>query len=220
MLAAALCGCNVVMTKTPLFTQADAAGAPPLRPGVWSFFREPGCAVDERAPFTDWPDCAGGGLVTADGDIAGHKSGSPGGQLEHAPIVLAAGDPRVLQIQVDMAMSVSAEASGGGAAETSSSSAQTKAYGYAGVRPTKFDDQGRIVAFTLWPAQCGPPPPKNAKGEDVALATLKPLPGIEMQRSDVNCTTHSAAALRNAAKASEAWADELRRARWLRDGDR
>ena len=210
------------MTKTPLFTQADAAGAPQLKPGVWMFFKEPGCIVDETSPFTDWPDCAGGGLVTGDGQISGHKSGAPKDQLEHAPIVLAAGDPRVLQIQMDVSVGVEAQASASGDAQTStsSSSTQTKAYGYAGVRPTRFDQAGRITAFTLWPVQCGPPPPKNAKGEDVAMGTLQPLPGMEMKPGDAECTTSSVAALRDAAKASQAWAEELRESHWLRDGDR
>jgi hypothetical protein len=185
------------------------------------FFKEPGCAVDEKAPFTDWPDCAGGGLVTDDGQISGHKSGAPKDQLEHAPIVLAAGDPRVLQIQMDVSVGVEAQASASGDAETStsSSSAQTKAYGYAGVRPTKFDSEGRITAFTLWPVQCGPPPPKNAKGEDMAGGTKKPFPGMIMDEGG-DCTTTSPTALRSAAKASQPWTHPLGEAHWVRDADK
>ena len=216
---ALLSACNVVVTKAPLFTQADAAGAPSLRPGVWMFFKDPDCQVDESKPFTEWPDCVGGGLVTV-GDVAAHKGGAPAGVLEHTPIVLAAGEPRILQAQVDVDLSVSASASANGdaTATTSSSSTESKPYGYAAVRPTKFDSDGRITAFIIWPVQCGPPPPKDAKGEDVAPATLKPLPGIILKKGDPVCTTTSAAALRGAAKASEAWAPQPpRESHWVRD---
>jgi len=216
---ALLSACNVVVTKSPLFTEADSAGAPTLRPGVWMFFKNPDCQVDERKPFTEWPDCTGGGLVTA-GDVAAHKGGAPIGVLEHTPVVLAAGEPRILQAQVDVDLSVdaSASASGDATATTSSNSSESRPYGYGGVRPTRFDSEGRITAFVIWPVQCGPPPPQNAKGEDVAPATLKPLPGIVMKKGDPVCTTTSVAALRGAAKASEAWAPQPpRESHWVRD---
>jgi hypothetical protein len=218
-----LSACNVVVTKTPLFAPKDAAGAPTLRPGVWLFFKEDGCQVDEHRPFTEWPDCVGGGLVS-EGRVRGHKSGAPPDQLEDTPVVLAAGDPRIMQAQVDVDLSVNAEASAsGGATATASgqSSAHAKPYGYAAVRPTKFDPEGRITAFTLWPVLCGPPPPKDKDGNDTAPATLKPLPGLMMKKGDAVCTTDSAGALRGAAKASEAWADKpLRESHWVRDADR
>jgi hypothetical protein len=222
---ALLSACNVVLTKTPLFTQADAVGAPQLRPGVWLFFQQPDCKVDESKPFTEWPDCAGGGLVSA-GSVKGHKAGTPPDQLEDTPVVLAAGDPRIFQAQVDVDLSAQASASVSGegttaSSSTSSSSASAKPYGYAGVRPTKFDAQGRIVAFALWPVQCGPPPPKDKDGNDTAAATLKPLPGIEMKPGDAVCTTNSVPALRGAAKASEAWAPgPTASSHWVRDADR
>jgi hypothetical protein len=218
---ALLSACNVVMTEKPLFTDADAAGAPTLRPGVWQFFREPGCKVDVAQPFESWPDCSAGGIV-GPGEIAGRNKDAPAGQLEREPMVLAAGAPRIAQVRVHIDVSAGSEASGDAEAGATVSVTQpkTEPYGYAAVRPTKFDDQGRIVAFQFWPVQCGPPPPKNKNGEDVALATLHPLPGIEMKPGDADCTTHSVTALRAAAKASEAWAEGVQESRWLRDGDK
>ncbi len=219
---ALLSACNVVMTKEPLFTQTDGAGAPNLRPGVWIFFKEADCKVDESKPFTEWPDCAGGGLVAPGNVVKGHKANAPADQLEDTPFVLAAGDPRIIQLQVDVDLSVQADASASGDAtvSTSSSASHARPYGYGAVRPTKFDDQGRITAFTLWPIQCGPPP-KDKDGDYTAAATLKPLPGLEMKSGDAVCTTRSVAALRNAAKASEAWAPPARGdSRWLRDAQR
>jgi hypothetical protein len=88
------------------------------------------------------------------------------------------------------------------------------------VRPTKFDAQGRIVALTLWPIQCGPPPPKDKDGNDTAAATLKPLPGMQMKPGDAVCTTSSIAALRGAAKVSEPWDPKPADAHWIRDAER
>jgi hypothetical protein len=220
---ALLSACNVVMTKEPLFAQADGAGAPTLRQGVWLFFKEPDCKLDESKPFTEWPDCAGGGYVTA-GNVRGHKSNAPPDQLEDTPFVLAAGDPRIMQLQVDVDLSAQASASASGDATASASASppvHARPYGYGAVRPTKLDDQGRIIAFDLWPVQCGPPPPKNKNGEDVAPATLKPLPGIEMKPGDAICSTKSITALRGAARASEAWAPQPRtESHWIRDAER
>ena len=218
----ALGACNIVLTEAPLFSAADAAGAPALRPGVWEFFKGSGCQVDERRPFDEWPDCAGGGLVVAD-NLAGPKSGAPKGTLERSPYVLAAGDPRIAQLQVniDTSAGASAEASGDAQVETHSASAQAKPWGYVGVRPTRFDSEGRIVALVAWPVLCGPPPPKDAKGEDVALGTLHPFEGMEMKPGEPFCTTGSVEALRAAAKASEAYADKpMHESHWLRDGER
>lgn len=215
--------CNAVLTKDPLFKPADAAGAPTLRPGVWLLFLEPDCKVDTAKPFVDWPDCAGGALV-GDGEVAGHKSGAPADVLERVPVVLAAGVPRIAQLPVDVDTSVEASASASGGATASASASgggHAQPYGYAGVRPTRFDAQGRIVAFNYWPVACGPPPPKDKNGAETAAGTLHPLPGMEMKPGDAVCTTRSKEALRAAAKASEAWADKpIPEARWLRDGTR
>jgi hypothetical protein len=43
---------------------------------------------------------------------------------------------------------------------------------------------------------------------------------MEMKRGDAVCTTHSIPALRNAATASRAWADQIGESHWVRDGDK
>ena len=220
----ALSACNVVLTKTPLFTAEDAAGAPVLRPGVWVFAHEPGCKVDQSRPFLDWPSCAGGGLVGAN-DIAGPKANAPKGELEHTPVILAGGDPRVLQLQISLDLTAGATAGASGDATASASASatapQAKPWGYAAVRPTRHDAQGRITAFDYWPVYCGPPPARQSK-DDLGLSGAEhPLPGLTMQDNNTDCTTDSKEALRNAARASEAWAEKpLAEAHWVRDGDR
>ncbi len=214
--------CNAVVTKTPLFTNADEAGAPPMKPGVWLVFTEENCRFEEKAPIDEWPDCAGG-VVIRPGQVTYHESKAAKGVFEHDPFVLAAGDPRIAQVVMKTSVSVSADASASGGASanaTASGGGESQSYTYGALVPTKLDAQGRIIAAAFWPILCGPPPPQNDKGEEVAGGTLKPLPGMEMKPGDPVCTTSSTAALRGAAKASKAWADRITEARWLRDGDR
>jgi hypothetical protein len=202
-----LSACNVLVTDKPLFSAADEAGAPALKPGVWLLFEGPGCKLDPRTPIDEWPDCAGGGMVRG-GEVIDHDEKAPKGVWEHSPFIFAAGDPRIAQLQVK------------GQITTNAGSQTTLSYGYAGARPTKLDDQGRIVALSYWFVICGPPPPKDKNGNDSALGTLKPFPGLTMKPHDATCTTDSQAVVRSAAIASEAFKDGPAEARWLRDGSR
>ena len=189
--------CNVVVTTTPLLAKADEAGGPPLKPGLWRFSGDDDCKLDDTKPLADWPSC-GGGVVIKDG-VAGYYNrdgAAPVWTLQ--PYVFAAGSPRILQAQAKISGDVKVSAN---------------PFVYAGAKVTASDSEGRITAFSLWPVQCGPPPPG-----DKAAATTQPLPGIELKPGDPVCTTASVTALRNAARASEAWAPKQISARWLRDG--
>jgi hypothetical protein len=215
-------GCNAVVTKTPLFTAADEAGAPALKPGVWLVFKQADCKFDESKPIDEWPDCAGG-AVSRPGEVISHDAKAAKGVWQHDPMVLAAGDPRIAQVPVKTNVSAQADASASGGATASASASgggETRVYGYAGVAPTSSDSEGRITGLEWWPVQCGPPPPKNDKGEITVFGTLKPLPGMVMKPGEAVCSTDSTSALRAAAKASKAWAESIGTARWLRDGDR
>ena len=190
-----LTGCNAVVTKTPMFTQADEAGAPALRPGLWRFITDPDCKVDESLPLAEWPEC-GGGVVLKPGTAGyyDHKTEKPVWTVQ--PFVIAGGTPRIAQAQVVVSGDVKLDAS---------------PYAYAGLRSTKLDPQGRITAFAFWVVQCGEP---SSDGDHV---TTHPLPGMDIKPGDPVCATTSADALRKAAKASEAWSPKPLSARWLRD---
>jgi hypothetical protein len=207
------------VTKAPMFTAADEAGAPPLKPGVWILFMQPGCKVDVRTPTDTWPDCAGGGRVEP-GKISGHDSKKPKGVWDSMPFTLAAGAPRIAQVQIKQDLSVSADADQSSATDSKSQIV----YGYVAVKPTKTDAAGQITAVSYWMVLCGPPPPKNKDGSDAALGTLKPLPGMQMKPGDAVCVPASKEAIRGAGKASEAWKDTQDQAQseahWLRDGDK
>ena len=215
---ALLTACNMVETKDPLFATADEQGGPVLRPGVWLIGKDGDCQVDEAKPIDTWPSCAGGAVVKS-GSLTGHDTKNGKGVWETIPFIFAAGDPRIIQVKVDETVSVSAGAEASGGAEASASASgggEAHYFGYAGALATKTDDQGRITAISYWPVLCGPPPPKNAKGEDVAGGTKKPFPGMVMEEGGA-CTTTSTDALRGAAKASRRWADKPMDAHWIRD---
>ncbi len=221
LLAAALLGgCNMVVSETPLFFARDAEGAPPLRPGVWAQ-RKADCEFDSSKPVKEWPECAGGAVISAG------YFGEPEGGDKKAPYVLAAGDPRVLQLEMkeeDMKLM----------------------YFFAGLQPLKSDDRGRIIEARTWMVQCGPPPPPRPEGapepepapapenetaeemearleREVEQAvsqglTKELLPGLEAKGG--MCIARDQGAVRNAAAKSLAWdEDPPSIIYWVRDGD-
>jgi hypothetical protein len=216
LLAAALAlgGCNLVVSEKPVFAAADAAGAPSLRAGVWSA-SQPGCDFKSSDPVAKWPKCAGGGVITATAIMASVDANGPAPADQPPPTtakpqmtipyVLAAGDPRVMQIDMKLPKEV------GGPPEL---------FYFAALKPAAPDASGRIVQAEIWPIQCGPPPPPkpaSASGDaDQGGITDHPLPGLKVTNG--MCTPTDKAAVINAAKASRAWADQTGTLRWVRDG--
>jgi hypothetical protein len=217
LLAAALMlgGCNLVVSQTPVFSSSDAAGAPPFKPGFWAS-PDPGCDFKESAPFDAWPKCANGSEIQRDALIAtvdptavtattsDNKTAS-GPKKVGLPYVLAAGDPRVMQVDLHIP-----EAGLG----------QLGFFYFVAVKPTRFDDDGRITAAQLWPIQCGPPPPpqttQSANGGDLTkgAVTEHPLPGLKIANGECNPVDKDA--VRNAASPSRAWADNVGELHWVR----
>lgn len=209
-LSLALTACNRVVTTTPVFSVQDAASAPKLRDGLWmvegetvasSYDRSSGddevCVFDMRRPVTRWPDCAEWVLVR-DGEIlhpGGAKKAKP--EWQSTPMVLAAGDPLILQAgMID-----------------EEDPAETE-YGYFGITVTQADERGRVIAFDHWMTLCGPPPPQG-KGEATRYLTWDLLPGLTAEGD--NCTTASKDAVRGATVASRAWSKGRSSLRWVRD---
>lgn len=219
VLAAALMlgGCNMVYAEQPLFTAADAAGAPVLRPGIWSK-RASDCVVDAAKPISEWPECADPVLVTAD------RIGDPGKPDKQGPYLLAGGDPRVMQMELKLEPDKPA------------------IWIFVGLRPLRTDAQGRITEARTWMVQCGPPPPPRPEPAETpappanetpeqaeariqaeiaatvaAGVTREPLPGLEIKEG--MCIARDRDPVRNAASASLAWDDgEESIIYWVRDG--
>ncbi|HYE47729.1 MAG TPA: hypothetical protein VEA44_18320 [Caulobacter sp.] len=201
-LAASLGACNLVITTEPTYSAADAAGAPVLKDGLWLNL-EPNCEVDTSTPATGWPDCAGWVVVKGSTMSGVGNKGEP----FSVPFVLAAGDPRVMQVELQEK------------ADT------PKLYFYVGVKPLKTDVQGRIVEYSGWIVQCGPPPPKDAKRADgqPRYGTLEPAPGMVMDAEQSGCTPKDKASLTGAAKLAEHYEGNDSKgqvSRWVRDGDK
>jgi hypothetical protein len=206
---ALLGGCNMLMTKDPLFSRADAAGAPRMRPGVWEQAPAADCTLDESQPLASWPSCASGFVVENDHTVGGfnQRDGKP--VWSTTPYLLAAGDPLIFQIHLS---------------DEAGPTPMPPLYVYAAMRPTRFDDRGRITAVTSWAVLCGPPPPADAKGPDGTSprsGTLEPAAGLTMDDAANDCTTTSQDAARHAAAASEHWTkpDGFTASHWIRDGD-
>jgi len=139
--AISLGGCNLVYSETPLFTAADARGAPQFRPGVWAE-RKDGCEVDTSRPVDEWPECAGGAVITP--TAIEEKDDKP----TSTNYLLAGGDPQVMQLAVEL------------------DPKKPAIFMYAGVRPLERDPGGMIVEAELWIAQCGPPPPQPVEAPE------------------------------------------------------
>ena len=98
---AVLGACNVVMTNAPVFSPADAAGAPALREGVWrQDGGDAGCKFDERQPLGTWPACANA-VVIKGGALGGYRAQGDKKTWVSTPYILASGSPRVLQTYLD-----------------------------------------------------------------------------------------------------------------------
>ena len=198
--ASTLCACNVVATKAPLFSQADASPLK-LHDGVWAP-EDDRCRFDETKPVEAWPDCAQP-LLVRDGEFLTWQADSKTWRSDATgKILIVAGDPMILE-----------------ARDTPASSEPV--YLYAGVVP-KLDASGRIIAVQVWPVLCGPPPPGPQGAPATQAGTKSPFPGMTMDAKGQTCTTRDPNALRSAARASKGLAATggLAGAHWVRDGER
>lgn len=200
-LVACLSACNMVVTTEPTFLAEDQA-TPALREGLWVSPKKD-CKFDIKTPATTWPECAQWVVIKGTSMTGIDKDKAFG-----APFVLAAGEPRVLQVRIE-----------------DEDAAKGALYFYVGLRPLSFDKQGRITAYTGWLTQCGPPPPKDAKRPDgnPRYGSLQPTPGMVMDADLSGCAPEDKAAVIRAAGLSEAYEEDSDKddiSRWVRDGDK
>jgi hypothetical protein len=207
--ALALGGCNVVQTTTPLYTAADAKGAPLLKPGLW---RTEGVCARQTPPS---PTCVEPPLmVSADRfsvvippNVPAEQRNSEIGRIvqQGFPYELIATDPLVLQTNAH-----GPDTPGGPA---------TDHYVYAVLEPLERDPDGRIIAAQFWLVQCGPAPkPGDANygaSDDEHYVTNHPLPGLTMVGE--MCAPRDRKAFEAAAKAGRSLSDTPYRVRRVQD---
>jgi hypothetical protein len=191
--ALALAACNAVGSVKPLFAAVDAAGAPNLKPGVWSV--EMPCAGVNGGTVicNDKPQVlvtAGELRMIAIDQVKGAPR-PPAAPFDHpTAYVLAAGDPRILQGRV-----------------TFPADADTPAktlFMFMALIPNATDARGRITGGEVWPIVCGP--------KDGAAA---PLRGLTMN-PDGSCVPADQAAVRRTAQPSRAWTNGPATIKWVR----
>jgi len=230
-----LSGCNIVVSKDPWFTAADAAPMPTLRDGLW-LSAAPDCRVDEAQPAERWPDCADASFVRGeerwsmrwdDTDERGRHRRTFAGWEAVDPyrdgLFVANGDHLILQVQTGEDSDAPLSDGVGEGAEES----EHRGYIYGAIRPVLRDGEGKVTALETWLIQCGPlPEPKPAarrKGrsrrdepeEAPPSVTDRPFPGLTVV--DDVCVAESIEALRRAAVLSEALGKKDK-SRWVREG--
>lgn len=237
-LAACLLGlsaCNVVVSKEPWFTAAEAAPMPAFRAGLWAS-AAPDCRFDETRPAERWPDCAEASFVRGDehwamqwtySDQRGRHRRTFGGWERADPLsgglLVANGDHLILQFRSQDEEGASAPDQ----AEPAGEEATPAPYMYAALRLLRHDEHGKLTALEGWIVQCGPLPDKRSSrgrrhrsaSDEPALTdehvTDRPFAGLTV--GDGVCTAESAAAVRNAAVLSEALEPPTQQ-RWIREG--
>jgi hypothetical protein len=208
--AAILClglqACSMVGAEKPLFAAADAAGAPPLRPGLWAM-PETGCqGFDPAQPADKWPGCANM-IIVRTGTVGGDEHEDDGSiKKRELAYVLAAGDPRILQL-----------------AAPDDRKPDEPPYLFLGVKPSKTDPEGRIIEGRLWLVLCEPIPTNDKM---FAKHKPHPLPGLRPMKDGEGCLADAQGPVRAAAAASEGWLrkadleDAIITAHWVRDGEK
>lgn len=197
-------GCSTVESIKPWFAASDAQGAAPLHPGVWSVLRDQPCKFQEQAPVSQWPLCTGV-IVVRERDLLILQRDA--GQLKWQGVsyVLAAGDPRILEM---------------GAPDAAASEAAAGQWLYLGVEPVSKDSQGRITKLSYWPVLCSGGAAKAPASNGAADSPEEPTPTFPGLKSVDNgdCVADSKQALSEAARISRQ--SGTSEARWIRDGDR
>jgi len=222
-LLASLSACNRVYSAAPVFTEADATGAPVLREGLWlieggtvllTAVEAPArCRLDTSKPAQRWPKTCATAVVIRDGRLLQYfpEPKGPGGWAVQ-PFLLTGGEPSIFQMSSPEIPGAPEEP-----ADPAAPAAPPR-LSYMTLKPTALDAAGKVVAFDIWPVLCGPYPPRKKKlkkDETQRYLTLELNPGLTEDGND--CLTDSKDALRAAAKLSPGWEGEALHIRWVRE---
>lgn len=211
-------GCNNVVSIEPWFSEADTKGAPDLREGLWVMISDDPCRVNLERPAERWPDCAdafylrGKEWLTMQWDGPDRRKRAFVG-WERAPILLAAGDPVILQL--DEGIEPTVPAADLDEIDIGDDGPDWR-YSYVAMQPTALDNQGKVVAFEFWSVQCGPSP-ENGPNDPILKGPVTKQPFAGLTVVGDRCVAESADALRRAAISSRSMSQPAL-VRWVRDG--
>jgi hypothetical protein len=189
--AAALSGCELVVSKTPLIALADTQGAVMPREGWWILVDDT-CRFDARKPVRRWPGCVDSALVrpgATQGFSAVQGFNVERGVWESYPCLMTPGEPQLIQCE--------------------DRRDEGSVYYYYGLKPVKQDEGGRMTEAMVWFAQCG------QSDEAAEAKARRASEGLSPDGETGNCIAADAAAVRAAVVASQG-ADSPH-LRWVRD---
>ncbi len=191
--AAALSGCELVVSKTPLISPADTQGAVIPREGWWVRVDDT-CRFDARKPVRKWPRCVDSAFVrptVSAGFNAVQGLNTELGAWESYPFLMTPGDPQLIQYE-DRRDGWSV-------------------YYYYGLKPVTRDGAGRMTEALIWFALCNRS--GDTTGGDAAERRLPP--GLSPDGETNDCIAADVATVRAAVVASRG-PDDMR-LRWVRD---
>jgi hypothetical protein len=209
--AAMLCGCDDMITTTPLLAPADASPGLVLKPGLWVM---PPCTAPSEEPpckpvRVDANTVAG--FVPPDPKLSESDRAMVAAPLTY---ILADGRPPVMQLRFPNLGPSSPEAQGGG-------DANSPIFAFLAVSPVEHDASGRIIRAKAWLVLCGEP--MNASSYRKAAAdgpagglpppTLHPFPGVEL--GGLTCSAKDRDALHRAARLSERYGKPVMEFFWV-----
>lgn len=190
---AALSGCGLVVSKTPLISPADTVGAVVPREGWWVRVDDT-CRFDARKPVWRWPGCVDSALVrpdTASGFTVVQGFNVERRAWESYPFLMTPGDPQLIQYE---------DARDG-----------WSVYYYYGLKPVARDGASRMTEALVWLALCNPA--GDDAGDEAKDRELPP--GLSLNGDTGDCIAADAATVRKAVEASQR--TDSQRLRWVRD---
>lgn len=169
--------CNLVISESPMFTEAERSSVGP-KDGIW-LSDEPDCVFDTDKAEAEWPDCAGWLVVRDSGREFWMRDGK--GQSERGNYLIAGADPPIVQVKY---------------ADAAKEDGKTF-YVFFGLEPSAPVAGGPFTAASTWEVQCG-----VKKGSET-----DPFAGIspECRPSSQEAIRSAALASRNTAEMAMRW---------------
>lgn len=150
---ATLSACNMVISETPVFAEAERGREAPKQ-GVW-IGDDPECRFDPDGPESAWPDCALWVVVGKAGSellVSDRR-----GESQRVEALLVAGNPGIIQARwVDEAKEPA-----------------RPYYAFYAFEPRDIDAGRRFARASIWPVECG----VQDKPDD----DIRPFPGISAE---------------------------------------